>query len=106
MAQVCPEKIRTTHARSVATGGWQPCYADHQQQRRKVRTTAEQGTYVDNWSVDEALRTEETFNSMKCVIHQNITKSREKALRLPKDRPRRLAFEGVNICEVGSRKSL
>ena len=32
---------------------------------------------------------------MRCVICQNIAKSREKALRLPEDHPRRVAFEGV-----------
>ena len=43
----------------------------------------------------EALRAEAKVNSMRCVIRQNITKSREKALRLPEDHSRRVAFEGV-----------
>ena len=32
---------------------------------------------------------------MRFVIRQNIAKSIEKALRLPEDHPRRVAFEGV-----------
>ena len=32
---------------------------------------------------------------MRCAIHQNIAKSRGKALRLPEDHQRRVAFEGV-----------
>ena len=32
---------------------------------------------------------------MKCVIRLNIVKSREKALRLFEDHPRRIAFDGV-----------
>ena len=43
----------------------------------------------------EALRAEATVNSMRSVIRQNIAKSRKKALRLPEDHPRRVAFEGV-----------
>ena len=41
----------------------------------------------------EALRA--TVNSIICVIRQNSAKSREKALRLPEDHPRRLSFELV-----------
>ena len=70
---------------------------DQQQPRRKVIASAEQGTQADNWSVNELplqkLRAEATVNSMRCVIRQNVAKSREKALRLPEDHPKRIAFE-------------
>ena len=59
---------------------------------------AEQGTQGTGQSITspcEALRAEAIVNSMRCVISQNIAKSREKALRLPEDHPRRVAFEGV-----------
>ena len=43
----------------------------------------------------EALRAEATVNIRRCVICQNLAKLREKALRLPEDHPRLIAFEGV-----------
>ena len=66
------------------------------QPRRKVRISAEQGTQAVTGQLMslpcEELRSEATVNSMRCVIYQNIAKSREKALQLPEDH---IAFERV-----------
>ena len=63
------------------------------------------GKILDNYqrnfkmsSPCEALRAEATVTNMKFVIRQNISKSGEKALRLPDDQSRRIAFE--ELCKL------
>ena len=95
------KKVWTAHVRSVlnyAAGGWQLWISNslveklERVQNRGLRLITGQSMS----SPCEALRAKATVNSMRCVIRQNIFKSKEKALRLPEDHPRRVAFEGVS----------
>ena len=77
----------TTLYFNYAAGGWQPWISNslveklERVQNRGLRLITGQSMS----SPCEALRAEAKVNSMRCVIRQNIAKSREKALRLPED---------------------
>ena len=100
MVQERPEKVWTLHVHSVlnyAGGGWQPWISNNsvekleRTQNRGLRLITDQSMS----SPCEYLRSEATVNSIRCVIRQAIAKPKEKALRLPEDHPRRVAFKGV-----------
>ena len=92
-------RVYLSHIHSVfnyAGSGWQPWISNtnikalETAQNRCLRLISTQALSAPV----EALRAETGVNSISSAIESNTLKSREKALRLPADHPRRLAFEG------------
>ena len=79
-----------------AGSGWQPWLSDCQIQKlqRLQNKCLRLITSQAKSSPTEALRAETGIQSIRTSIQVSCLRSREKALRLPLDHPRRLAFEG------------
>ena len=93
------KRVYLSHIRSVidyAGSSWQPWLSNT---NIKVLETAQnrclrQITTQALSAPVEALRAETGVLSLQSTIQANIVRSKEKALRLPTDHPRRIAFEG------------
>ena len=90
-------KVYISHIRSVlhyAGAGWQPFLHDQnikvleRAQNRCLRIITSQTTSTPF----ECLRAESGIPSMRSTVEASCMRSREKALRLPDDHPRRLSF--------------
>ena len=93
-------RIYLSHVHSVinyAGSGWQPWISNtninnlETAQNKCLRIISTQALSAPV----EALRAETGVQSVNSTIQANILKSKEKALRLPVDHPRRLAFEST-----------